>query len=247
MKSSDKTAQENHPKYLSDQSNFFDELVQNDWEPHQDPRWDKQRRFEVDRLFERISPELVLDVGCGVGFHDKLIAEKLSVKRVLGIDYSEKSIHMAEKHFPHENVRREVNDIFEMESGDYDLVVSFQVIEHLEQPVEFFKACKNQVNDDGIVAVATPNRLRMMNRFLKRVGLGTPPCDPQHFQEYTESDLVKLGEQAGLSRVDSFSRGLNLKLPRLGWNVIPHDLGLHLGYLFPAVANNFCVMFSRKN
>ena len=75
--------------------------------------WDASRSFEIRKLFELVSPRTVLDVGCGCGFHDVLIAEQRAVELVEGIDYSVNSIAVAEAEFRHPKVRRRVADIFQ--------------------------------------------------------------------------------------------------------------------------------------
>ena len=58
------------------------------------------------------------------------------IEKVVGIDYSEKSIETAEREYPHPLIERYVSDFlkdkeFILDKGPFDLVVSFQVIEHL--------------------------------------------------------------------------------------------------------------------
>ena len=74
---------ERYPQYLEDQRRFFDELVTEDWETYRNEDWDRSRRAEVDAVFRHVSPRTVLDVGCGMGFQDRYMAELPGVERVL--------------------------------------------------------------------------------------------------------------------------------------------------------------------
>jgi len=238
-------AQERHPQFLDDQRQYFDELISNEWNSYQNAQWDAVRRFEVDCLFDKVSPVRVINIGCGCGFQDKLIADKAGVLEVIGIDYSGKSIEQANTAYPHEKVTRIVADIFELSTGDFNLAVSFQVIEHLRDPAAYLRACARQVRPGGWVAVATPNRLRLSNRILRMRGLPETVADPQHFREYTLQEMCNIGGTVGLSYEGCFGYGLSLILPRLNRQVIPQHYAPQLGRLLPMLADCFCIIFRR--
>lgn len=231
--------------YREDQREFFDSLVTADWDAYRDPAWDRARRFELDRLFAIVDVRRVIDLGCGVGFHDLEMARDHGVEEVLGVDYSERSIEAAEREYPHPRVRRRVADLFELAPGNFDLAVSFQVIEHLPRADRFLAACANQVRSGGWVGVFTPNRLRLSNRLLGLQGRELELADPQHFREYSRRELEELGRDTGLAPVAHFGYGLSAIVPRLGWELVPRRGSLRLGWLLPAVASGICVVFRR--
>ena len=243
MSQAPRNVQEKYPVYMEDQREFFDELITADWRIYQDRSWELIRQFEIDRLFEHVAPQRILDVGCGCGQQDVLMAEKPGVLHVTGIDYSQKSIEVANREYPHPKVERRSGDVFELPAGSYDLAVSFQVIEHLTDPVAFLEACARQVRPGGWVAAATPNRQRLQNRLLRALGRAPVLADPQHFREYTADELTALGRQAGLQPQASFAYSASLLLPKLRWQVVPQAVGCQLGYRLPAVADCFCVVF----
>src|SRR5437764_10283303 len=130
--------QSRFPSYLEDQRAFFDQLITDDWDAYASAEWDFVRRYEIKRLFEFIQPAMILDVGCGCGFHDREMSTYEFVRRVDAIDYSSASVAKANEHYPHEKVRRWVADIREISvPASYDLVASFQVFEHLSDPDTF--------------------------------------------------------------------------------------------------------------
>lgn len=232
-----------YPDYMEDQRVFFDELVTRDLDAYHDAAWDASRRSEVERLFALVAPSRVLDVGCGCGFHDVVMADRPGVEEVVGIDYSEKSVELAEREYSHPRVARRVADIFAMPPGRFDLAVSFQVIEHLTDPAGFLRACARQVRPGGWVAVATPNRRRVVNRLVPLLGRAPLLEDPQHFQEFTQAELQAIGESVGLRHHAAFGYGLTLFVPRLDRQVIPTPLGRRLGPQVPSVADRLCQVF----
>ena len=243
MKRKAKIAQEQYPAFLEDQRKFFDELITKEWESYLNPAWDAIRKFEVDRLFECVSPSCILDVGCGCGYHDLLMAEKHGVERVVGIDYSKKSIETANRMYPHKKVVRYPADIFELQTSAFDMVVSFQVIEHMVDPVAFLEACIQQVQSGGWVVTTTPNRNRLTNRFLSLFGRPQQLRDPQHFREFTVSELIQISSVTGLRFETSFGYGMSLMLPKLQRPNFPQKIALKLGYRIALFADCICVIF----
>jgi SAM-dependent methyltransferase len=240
------STQEKYPQFLEDQRAFFDELITREWETYQDAGWDTRRRFEIDTLFNMLSARMVLDVGCGCGFHDVLMAEKKGVADVCGIDYSEKSIETANRIYPHPEVRRSVEDIGRATIiGQFDLVISFQVIEHLTDPAGFLKDCARHAAPGGYIVAVTPNRLRLSNRLRILAGGQAQLGDPQHYREYVPSDLIALGREQGLEFFGLFAYGVTLRVPKTNFHLLPLPLGLRLGRLVPSISDCFGVILQK--
>lgn len=242
------STQEKYPEFLDDQRRFFDEIITREWHTYQNPDWDRRRRFEIDCLLRLVSPRRILDVGCGCGFHDVLMAERPGVESVIGIDYSEKSVEAANREYPHPKIGRHVEDIRQMAAGGgYDLVVSFQVIEHLSDAAAFLEDCRRQTAPGGYIAVVTPNFMRLSNRL--RVLAGRQPLlgDPQHFREFVDTELIALGRELGLEYFGGFSYGIALRIPKLGFELLPVPVSLRLGRLFPSIADCLCVVFTHAS
>jgi 2-polyprenyl-3-methyl-5-hydroxy-6-metoxy-1,4-benzoquinol methylase len=234
-----------YPGYQPDQREFFDALITEDWETYLDPGWDKVRAFEIERLFRLVHPRTVLNVGCGCGYHDLLIADQPGVVHVEGIDYSSKSIETANREYSHEKVSRSVGDILEYSGEPVDLVVSFQVIEHVPDPVGFLEACRDMTRPGGAVAVFTPNRRRLENRFRRLLRLPLALEDPQHFAEYTVGEIVEMAKPLGLKHAGDFSYGLTFPVPRTQLQLVPPRMAVRAGLSMPHMANRFAVVLTR--
>jgi 2-polyprenyl-3-methyl-5-hydroxy-6-metoxy-1,4-benzoquinol methylase len=231
------SVQSRYPTPMHDQRQFFDDLITEEWASYQNAAWDYARRFEVACLFRKLKPARILDIGCGCGFHDVELAQPAFVARVDAIDYSARSIEKANEAYPHAKVFRRVADLAaDAVEPIYDLVVSFQVFEHLDDPDVYFEYCLKARAPGGAIAIVTPNRRRLDNRI--REWKGEPPAliDPQHFHEYTRGELEAFGRRYGLSMVDSFGQGLqSLIYPRL--TPTPPDRATRLGAWVPGIAN----------
>lgn len=238
-----KRTQAQYPSYVEDQRAYFDRLITEDWAAYESEQWNEVRAYEVRQLFARIQPRRVLDVGCGSGYHDLLMATQPGVDEVVGIDYSPKSIDVANHVYPHPRVRREVADLFDLTVRGFDLVISFQVIEHVTDPSRFLHACAAYARTGGWVGAVTPNRERLTNSLRRALGLRLALEDPQHYAEYTVAEVASIGRGIGLRPIGSFSYGLSLYLPRLGWQVIPQRWAHRVGYYLPSAADRFAVLF----
>ncbi len=242
MTTQEPSTQEKYPEFLKDQRAFFDELITREWHTYHNPDWDLSRQYEVAQLFQHVSAATILDVGCGCGYHDLLMANRPETRQIYAIDYSARSIETAEREYPHAKIRRYVADIDALgsEIPQVDLVVSFQVIEHTTNPARFLKQCAKQARSGGFVAIFTPNRLRLANRLRRMLGRPARLSDPQHFVEFTHDELSALGRDLGLQPMASFGYGMDL--PLIGTR-LPMAWRLALGRRYPACASGLCVIF----
>lgn len=101
----------------------------------------------------------VLDIATGEGYGSCLLARK--AKRVVGVDISEESIaHAREKYAGYKNldfVRGSCTDIpFERET--FDMVVSFETIEHLAEHDKMLEEIKRVLKKDGLLIISSPNK-----------------------------------------------------------------------------------------
>lgn len=99
-------------------------------------------------------PASVLDVGCGTGNQlTKPLAERFPDVRFLGVDSDDGTIAFARK----ANVLPNLSFATEI-SGQFDLVIASEVLEHVEDPVDFLRSLRSRLgNADGRLLVTTPN------------------------------------------------------------------------------------------
>jgi len=90
----------------------------------------------------------VLEIGCGQGY----LLEKLEIRNKFGVEASKQASEIAGKVANVRNIMFEKIDDLER----YDLVVSYCVIEHLEEPEALLKKSFNILNDEGIMLIALP-------------------------------------------------------------------------------------------
>ena len=120
----------------------------------------------------------VLDAGCGAGYGSAALAE--IAERVTGIDVAQEAVDHARAHYAHANLAFEQASCTKLPYADgaFDLVVAFEVIEHLEEWREFLQEARRVLAPSGQFIVSTPNRLYYTE------SRGAEGANPFHVHEF---------------------------------------------------------------
>jgi len=104
-----------------------------------------------------VSSLSVLDVGCGNGAYVALPLARAGF-HVLGLDPHQDSIaHARELAGAMTNAKFTCEDIENIPSGIFEVVILSEVLEHVANPSELLKRCAGRLKPDGIVIVTVPN------------------------------------------------------------------------------------------
>lgn len=124
----------------------------------------------------------VLDAGCGAGYGAATLAAR--AREVLGIDIAADAIEYARAHYPAQNLRFEQASCLKIPAADasFDLVVAFEIIEHLSEWRTFLNEVRRVLAPDGQFLVSTPNKVFYAEA---RAELGPNPFHEHEF-EYEE-------------------------------------------------------------
>jgi SAM-dependent methyltransferase len=127
----------------------------------------------------------VLDVGFGDGYGAAILSE--SVREYVGVDNSELAVREARARYDLPNVIFANSEGAELPfaSGSFDLVVSFHVLEHIEQPEPYLAELARVCRAGGRIVIVTPNRAFRMHR-------GQRPWNRFHVREFDATDLQEL-------------------------------------------------------
>ncbi len=79
-------------------------------------------------------------------------------RKVLGIDIDERAIRFAKRRYQAPNLEFRVGDCerLDLPAGAFDLIVSSNTMEHLENPEKFLKAAKLGLQPTGSMVLAVP-------------------------------------------------------------------------------------------
>jgi O-antigen biosynthesis protein len=124
----------------------------------------------------------VLDAACGVGYGSARLAEV--ARRVVGVDLSEDAIAYARIRYAAPNVEFQVADLLALDlpAASFDVVCSFETIEHLPDQEAFLAHVARVLRPDGTLFVSTPHA-RVTDR---------SPANPFHHVELSRADFEAL-------------------------------------------------------
>lgn len=151
-------------------------------------------RWEFDFTLASLrSGEVVGELGCGSGEFLRKSAER-GVKAI-GADFSRTAIQAAVAAGLDATVFDVSGDIPDfMALGDRDVVVAFQLLEHLDNPGSLFELAKGWAKPNGRLLLAVPSARRPPRYFAERDFLDQPP---HHMTRWTEQSLRVVGSEHG--------------------------------------------------
>jgi 2-polyprenyl-3-methyl-5-hydroxy-6-metoxy-1,4-benzoquinol methylase len=107
----------------------------------------------------------LLEIGCGDGFLLNKIKDKYNIT---GIDISEFAIKRASKLIDDNKLK--ILDIEKQDvDGDFDIIIAFDVMEHLKDPTETIKKIKNALKKDGIFIFSVPNNYGIFGKIMTKI------------------------------------------------------------------------------
>jgi SAM-dependent methyltransferase len=138
------------------------------------------KRYEFARPL--CDGKVVLDAGCGVGYGTAHLSAVAQL--VVGIDRSADAIEYARAHYARENVRFDVGDVLALpyDDGSFDVVCSFETIEHLREPAGLAREAARVLRADGTFVCSTPRAAETV----------VHPDNPFHELELSAADFEAL-------------------------------------------------------
>ncbi len=135
---------------------------------------------------EFITDKSVLEIGCGGGYGADYISKFAS--KTVSIDINKSAVyHSQAKYGDAVNFMMGDGTRLPFKAESFDLVVSFQVIEHidLKRLLHYLSEIKRVLTKDGVFILSTPNRKLRLLPFQK-------PWNPEHTKEYSQKELMHL-------------------------------------------------------
>jgi 2-polyprenyl-3-methyl-5-hydroxy-6-metoxy-1,4-benzoquinol methylase len=146
----------------------------------------------------------LIDVGCGDGFF--LEEAQKRGWNVYGTEFTDAAIEVCEKKGIRMNKAPISTDQFP--PGYFDVITSFEVIEHINNPVEEITAFHKLLRKGGLVYITTPNFNSISRDILSHhwniIGY------PEHLSYYTRRTLRDLLANNGFNMVKSTSTGISI-------------------------------------
>ena len=142
----------------------------------------------------------IIDLACGEG-HILHMLHRMGYVNVEGVDISDSQLRIA-RQISDRAVKADVLEYLKITNSKYDLILSFDLIEHLQKDevLEFIDLCKVRLNVNGRLVLQTPNAT---SPFFGDVRYG----DITHELGFTPNILSQLLRRSGFTFIESRETG----------------------------------------
>lgn len=175
------------PSFYGD-ADFYARISKHPW-------YYEQNKWEYDiaaEIVSQLEPEDLLEIGCGNGhFLEKIASMGLDVE---GVDINRDAVAACKT----KGLKVDAINVFEI-AKSYEMVVLFQVLEHMENAKELFEFLTTKlVRSGGHLIIAVPNP----DGYLKEVGINLLDMPPHHNSSWGFQTFEHLHTQFGLQLVE---------------------------------------------
>lgn len=152
---------------------------------------DKWEFLEAIKILNNHSYQSLLEIGCGSG----TFLEKVhnSIDDCYGIDINKNAINECSK----KGLNAEICKIEEIK-GIFDVIVSFEVFEHLDNIEQIFHHCSQKLNKEGLFILAVPNP----DGYFKDLDINILDMPPHHNMGFTRESFDYIAQKFNFEIVD---------------------------------------------
>ncbi|WP_285713897.1 bifunctional 2-polyprenyl-6-hydroxyphenol methylase/3-demethylubiquinol 3-O-methyltransferase UbiG [Erythrobacter oryzae] len=148
---------------------------------------------EAARAAKPLAGKSALDIGCGAG----LLCEPLARlgAAVTGVDAAAENIAAASAHAEGVglDIRYMAGEVAGLDIGQFDLVTSVEVIEHVADKPAFLRDVAARLAPDGLLVMSTPNRTAASRVLLVGAAeaVGYVPRGTHHWEDFVTPDELE--------------------------------------------------------
>ncbi len=158
----------------------------------------------LDEFEKKRKTNKILDIGCGAGFFLEQCRKRNW--EVYGTEYSDSAVQLCRQK-KIEAMKGELNSM-DFNGKLFDVITSFEVIEHINNPVEETKKILSLLRKGGLFYCTTPNFNSIERLYLKDkyniIGY------PEHLSYYTSKSLEFLLKKQGFKKDKILTTGISI-------------------------------------
>jgi len=183
----------------------------------------------------------ILDVGCGKGDYTYFFGRR---NKVIGVDLQ----NVVKEKYRNFNFQIADATSLPFQDNTFDVVISFDVIEHIENDKKMVAEAYRVLKSGGKIFFGTPNKTRLSHFLLRLIGkpvkypLNLGESDKLgkiiHIREYTAEELRKVMKKSGFRDIKVIPFWFGLTFLKYGLIDPPKFLQKYCHYLFVEAAKN---------
>lgn len=148
------------------------------------PKYENEHIDRYDFALQFVNGKNVLDIACGSGYGSLLLAQKGKALHVTGIDLDADAVRYGNFRHMHDSVQRFSGDACTyLSANPYDVIISFETIEHLPDFKSFLNNIDRNLSEEGLFIISTP---------ISKQTTIKPTHNPYHEIEWSYGDFIKL-------------------------------------------------------
>lgn len=173
-----------------------------------------KRYHELLDIFESYrKTNKMLDIGCGDGYF--LREAKSRGWQVYGTEYTDNAFEIGKQKgiIMHQGVLDPGN----YHPNEFDIITSFEVIEHINNPQPEIQNIKKILRPGGVFYVTTPN-FNSVSRFLAKKAWNII-CYPEHLSYYTAVSMNRFFKNEGFKKIKVETTGISLNRLKVSYDI----------------------------
>jgi SAM-dependent methyltransferase len=144
------------------------------------------------------SGKKILDIGTSTGLF--VYEAKKYGFNSFGLETDEGAVVMGKKLFPENVIYKEDLEKFLERKEKFDFVTLFEVLEHVQDPVEILEDSKKLLHAGGKLAIFVPNRNRSPKLYQEMIDRGID-IPPHHLTKWSKKSLVFVLNKIGFTDI----------------------------------------------
>jgi 2-polyprenyl-3-methyl-5-hydroxy-6-metoxy-1,4-benzoquinol methylase len=175
-----------------------------------DPYWSAAREsmyHDFRRRFIAGRSGRLLDMGCGLGFFAKGVAQSPGWQ-AYGCEISPAAVRYAREKLRLSTIVCSRLEDADLPSGSFDVITMWDVIDHILHPDPLLNRCHSLLKEGGFCFIRTPNiRIQLLRARVNRAIKGMRPGATflqagDHAHHYSPSSIRRLLERNGFTQVE---------------------------------------------
>ena len=192
-----------------------------------EPRLQLVQKVLDENNFKKINH--LVEVGAGYGWFCRLAQKKKLANSITAIEPSEITSKIC-KQIPNINVVE--STIEKIPELNADVIVNFELIEHLFDPKPFVKSCYDGLKSNGLLILTTPNFFGLDMQILKKQHDSI--VAPNHLNFFNPNSISLLLKSAGFKKIKIITPGIldvEIIMNKLNSNIISENKFPFFSYL----------------